>query len=89
MSEYLLHDSDKAAFINKMNKLLNQIKPNLELNSETFIDIPGSGDEDMCVFVTEDPIEEKMLDLMIDKHKFSYKIKKVHLKGLVDSVKNK
>lgn len=86
MAEYLLHDKDKAAFINRMNKLLKQIKPNMELDSTNFIDVPGSGGaDDMSVFVTENPIEEKMLDMLINKHSFSYKVKKVNLKEIISA----
>lgn len=89
MAEYLLHDKDKAAFINRMNKLLKQIKPNLELDSTNFIDVPGNGsDTDMSIFVTQNPIEEKMLDMLIDKHSFSYKIKKVNLKEIISASRN-
>ena len=89
MAEYLLHDRDKAAFINRMNKLLKQIKPNMELDSTNFIDVPGNGGaDDMTVFVTENPIEEKMLEMLIDKNSFSYKIKKVNLKEIVGSLRN-
>lgn len=85
MAEYLMHDRDKAAFINRMNKLLKQVKPGLEVKSTNFIDVPGSGEDDMCIFVTTDPLEEKMLDMLIDKRAFSYKIKKVNLKEIIDA----
>jgi hypothetical protein len=87
MAEYLMQDRDKAAFINRMNKLLGQIKPGLELDSTNFIDIPGSGEDDMCLFVTDKPMEEQLLDAMLDKNKFSYKIKKVNLKEMIDASK--
>lgn len=86
MAEYLMHDQDKAAFINRMNKLLGQVKPGLELNSTNFIDVPGDGtDTDKCIFVTDDPLEEKLLDTLISKKVFSYSIKKINLKEMVDA----
>ena len=86
MAEYLMYDRDKAAFINKMNKILKQVGPGLELDSTNFIDIPGSGDsEDQCIFVTDSDIEEKLLDTLIDKRSFSYTIKKINLKEMVDA----
>lgn len=86
MAEYLMHDKDKAAFINRMNKLLKQVKPGLELNSQNFIDVPGDGsDTDKSIFVTDDPLEEKLLDTLISKKVFSYPIKKVNLKEMVDA----
>lgn len=87
MAEYLLRDRDKAAFTGKMNKMLNQVKPGLELSMEDFIDIPDMGGDDMSIFVTEEPIQEKLLDMLIAKKNFSYKIKKVNLKSIVDSIK--
>lgn len=79
MAEYLIQDRDKAAFINRMNKLLGQLKPGLELKSEDFIDLPESGEEDACIFVSNDDVIEKLLDIMIDKKVFTYKIKKIDL----------
>lgn len=83
MAEYLLKDRDKAAFINRLNKLLKQMKPGFELDTINFIDVPGSNTvEDMSIFVTENPVEEKMLDMLISKRAFSYPIKKVNLKEI-------
>jgi hypothetical protein len=42
----------------------------------------------MTVFVTDNPIEQKMLEMLIDKNSFSYKIKKVNLKEIVGSLRN-
>lgn len=83
MAEYLIHDRDKAAFINRMNKLLRQIEPGLELDSTNFIDVPGSGEDDMSIFVTDNPIEVSLLDMLVKKRKFSYPVKKVNLKEII------
>lgn len=88
MAEYLLYDRDKAAFINHMNKLLKQFSPPTELSSTNFIDIPGSGEEDKCIFIPGSPIEEKLLDVLISKHKLSYKVKKVNLKEMVSELES-
>jgi hypothetical protein len=85
MAEYLIHDRDKAAFINRMNKLLKQVKPGFELDSTNFIDVPGNGEDDMSIFVTNNPIEISLLDMLISKRKFSYSIKKVNLKEIVSA----
>jgi hypothetical protein len=83
MAEYLIHDKDKAAFINRMNKMLKQVQPGFELDTINFIDVPGSNTaEDMSIYVTENPIEEKMLDMLLSKRAFSYPIKKVNLKEI-------
>jgi len=84
MAEYLLHDKDKAAFINRMNKFLGQVKPNMALDDTNFIDIPGDGSsDDQCIFVTDNPIEEKLLDMLVSKRAFSYPVKKIDLKEMV------
>jgi len=86
MAEYLMHDKDKAAFINRMNKFLGQVKPGMELNSTSFIDVPGDNTtDDKCIFVTENPIVEQLLDKLIDKKSFSYPIKKISLKEMVEA----
>lgn len=83
MAEYLIHDKDKAAFINKMNKILKQIKPGFELDTTNFIDVPGSNTvDDMSIYVTENPIEEKTVDMLVSKKAFSYPLKKVNLKEI-------
>jgi len=83
MAEYVIHDKDKAAFINRVNKILKQMEPGFELDSTNFIDVPGSStSEDVSIFVTEDPIEEKMVDLLVSKRAFSYPVKKISLKKM-------
>lgn len=89
MAEYLLRDKDKAAFINHMNKMLGQVDPGLGLDSNNFLDIPGDNkSEDKTIFVTDDPIEEKLLDALVKKRSFSYPVKKVNLKEMVDKSNN-
>jgi hypothetical protein len=89
MAQYLIQDKDKAAFTNRINKLLKQMDPGFELLSSDFVDIPGDGgDTDMCIFATDDAVVEKLIDMMISQHKFSYKIKKVNLQEIVHSLKN-
>ena len=86
MAEYLMHDKDKAAFINRMNKFLGQVKPGMELNSTNFIDVPGDNTvEDKCIFVTDNPVEEQLLDKLLDKKTFSYPIKKISLKEMIEA----
>ena len=87
MAEYLMRDRDKAAFINKMNKFFGQVETGRELNSTNFIDVPGDGTEDKCIFVTENPVEEELLDKLIDKKSFSYPIKKISLKEILRSIR--
>jgi hypothetical protein len=83
MAEYLIHDKDKAAFINKMNKILKQIKPGFELDTTNFIDVPGSNTvDDMSIYVTNNPIEEKTVDAMVSNKAFSYPLKKINLKEI-------
>ncbi len=84
MAEYLMYDKDKAAFINRMNKLLGQVGPGMELKSSNFLDVPGSStSEDTTVFVTNDPIVIKLLDTLIDKNAFTYSIKRIDLKEMI------
>lgn len=87
MAQYLMHDRDKAAFTNRVNRLLGQLDPPSELDSTNFIDIPGDGEDDKCIFVTDSTVEEQLLDAMIGKRKFSYSIKKINLQEIVRSLK--
>ena len=89
MAQYLIHDKDKAAFTNRINKLLKQMDPGFELLSSNFVDIPGSNDsEDMTIFATDDPVVEQLVDMMVSQRKFSYKVKKVNLQEIVREIKN-
>lgn len=83
MAEYLIHDKDKAAFINKMNKILKQVQPGFELDTTNFLDVPGSNTvDDMSIYVTDNPIEEKTVDTLISNKVFSYPLKKINLKEI-------
>jgi hypothetical protein len=88
MAEYVLQDKDKAAFINKMNKVLSQLKPGLGVDNTSFVDVPENKDEDKSIFVTGDPIEEKVLDQLIDQKTFNFKVKKISLKEILQSIKS-
>lgn len=85
--EYLMYDRDKAAFINKFNKYIGQIKPDFKISSENFIDIPGSKEEDTCIFIVSDPLEEQIMELLIKNKGFNFKIKKISSSKIIDSIK--
>jgi len=87
MAEYVLQDKDKAAFINKMNKVLSQLKPGLGVDNTSFVDIPENEDEDKCIFVSGNEVEEKVLDQLIDRKAFIFKVKKISLKEILQSIK--
>jgi hypothetical protein len=87
MAEYVLQDKDKAAFINKMNKVLSQLQPGLGVDNTSFVDVPENKDDDKTIFITGDPIEEKVLDQLIDQKAFNFKVKKISLKEILQSIK--
>lgn len=87
MAEYLLHTKDKAAFLNATNKRLGQVNPETELDINSFIVVPGNGEDDKCVYVSADQTEQDMIDTMIDNKVFNFKVKKIDLKEIVESVK--
>lgn len=87
MAEYVLQDKDKAAFINKMNKVLSQLNPGLGVDNTSFIDVPEQKDEDKCIFVSGNEVEEKVLDQLIDRKAFNFKVKKISLKEILQSIK--
>ncbi len=87
MAEYVLQDKDKAAFINKMNKVLSQLNPGLGVDNTSFVDVPEQEDEDKCIFVSGNEVEEKVLDQLIDRKAFNFKVKKISLKEILNSIK--
>jgi hypothetical protein len=88
MAQYLLHTKDKAAFLNSTNKRLKQINPETELDINSFIVVPGSGEDDKCIYVSADPTEQDMIDTMIDNKVYNFKVKKIDLKEIVKSLKS-
>lgn len=87
MAEYLLQDKDKAAFINRMNKILTQIGPGLGLDQNSFVDVPENEDEDKCIYVAGSDVEERIVDSLIDKNAFSYKVKKIDVNEMLKEIK--
>jgi hypothetical protein len=87
MAEYVLQDKDKAAFINKMNKVLSQLQPGLGVDNTSFIDVPEQEDEDKCIFVSGNDVEEKVLDQLIDRKAFNFKVKKINVNEILREIK--
>jgi hypothetical protein len=64
--------------------------PKLGLDSTNFLDIPASHkSEDKTIFATDDPQEIGMLDTLINNKSFSYPIKKIDLKEMAKSSREK
>ena len=87
MAQYLLQDKDKAAFINRMNKVLSQIGSGFGVDQSSFVDVPETEDDDKCIFIAASDLEEKVLDSMIDKNAFTYKIKKINVNEILREIK--
>ena len=87
MAEYLLQDKDKAAFINRMNKVLSQIGSGFGLDQNSFVDVPETEDDDKCIYIASTDVEEKVVDSMIDKNVFSYKVKKISVNEILREIK--
>jgi len=87
MAEYILQDKDKAAFINRMNKVLSQIGTGFGVDQSSFVDVPETEDGDKCIFIASSDIEEKVLDSLIDKNAFTYKVKKISVNEILREIK--
>ena len=87
MAEYLLQDKDKAAFINRMNKVLSQIGSGFGLDQSSFVDVPETEDDDKCIYIASTDVEEKVLDSLIDKNAFTYKVKKISVNEILREIK--
>jgi hypothetical protein len=87
MAEYILQDKDKAAFINRMNKVLSQIGSGFGLDQSSFVDVPETEDDDKCIFIASTDVEEKVVDSMIDKNAFTYKVKKISVNEILSEIK--
>lgn len=87
MAEYILQDKDKAAFINRMNKVLSQIGTGFGVDQSSFVDVPETEDDDKCIFIASSELEEKVLDSLIDKNAFTYKIKKINVNEILREIK--
>lgn len=87
MKEYLIYDRDKAAFINRMNKFLKQLNPKITVNSDSFIDIPGEGEQDLTIYKTGTPEEGQILNTLLKNKMFNFKVKPISLKEIVSKIK--
>jgi hypothetical protein len=87
MAEYVLQDKDKAAFINRMNKVLSQIGTGFGVDQSSFVDVPETEDDDKCIFIAGSDVEEKVLDSLIDKNAFTYKVKKIDVNEILREIK--
>jgi len=87
MAQYVIQDKDKAAFINKMNKVLSQLQPGLGVDNTSFVDVPEQEDEDKCIFVSGNDVEEKVLDQLIDRKAFNFKVKKINVNEILREIK--
>ena len=87
MAEYILQDKDKAAFINRMNKVLSQIGSGFGLDQSSFVDVPETEDDDKCIYIASTDVEEKVLDSLIDKNAFTYKVKKISVNEILREIK--
>jgi hypothetical protein len=87
MAEYILQDKDKAAFINRMNKVLSQIGTGFGVDQSSFVDVPETEDDDKCIFIAASEVEEKVLDSLIDKNAFTYKIKKISVNEILREIR--
>jgi hypothetical protein len=86
MAEYVLQDKDKAAFINRMNKVLSQIGGGYGIDNTSFVDVPENEQEDKCIYIAGGPVEEKVVDSMIDQNVFSYKVKKISVNEILKEI---
>jgi hypothetical protein len=87
MAEYLLQDKDKAAFINRMNKILSQVGSGFGVDQNSFVDVPETEDDDKCIYVAASDVEERIVDSLIDKNAFSYKVKKINVNEILREIK--
>jgi hypothetical protein len=87
MAEYVLQDRDKAAFINRMNKILSQVGSGFGVDQNSFVDVPETEDDDKCIYVAASDVEERIVDSLIDKNAFSYKVKKINVNEILREIK--
>jgi len=87
MAQYVLQDRDKAAFINRMNKILSQVGSGFGVDQSSFVDVPETEDSDKCIYIAASDVEEKIVDSLIDKNAFSYKVKKIDVNEILREIK--
>jgi hypothetical protein len=85
---FVLSDKDKAAFINQINKFLKQIDSTLGVDTNNFKDVPSIGEgEDLTLFMTASPWEEKVMDVLQKNKAFDFKVKEVNPKDMFIDIK--
>lgn len=83
MATYLLHDENKAAFINGFNSLLKKNNVENNISSTDLIDTPSAAKVEFTLFITEDPQEISILNQAIKDKYFSFAVKEIDLKSMV------
>jgi hypothetical protein len=67
--------------------VLSQIGSGFGLDQSSFVDVPETEDDDKCIYIASTDVEEKVLDSLIDKNAFTYKVKKISVNEILREIK--
>jgi hypothetical protein len=89
MATFLFHDSNKAAFINGLNKLLKDNSIDYKISKRDVIDTPSPAKAEFTMYVSDEPqVIDILKQAMKSKH-FDFAFKEIDLKEVIAKSKKK
>jgi hypothetical protein len=88
MATFLFHDSNKAAFINGLNKLLKDNSIDYKISKRDVIDTPSAAKAQFTLYVSDEPQVVDILKQAVKSKHFDFTFKEIDLKEVITKSKN-
>jgi hypothetical protein len=89
MATFLFHDSNKAAFINGVNKLLKDNSIDYKISKRDVIDTPSPAKAQFTLYVSDEPQVVDILKQAEKSKHFDFSFKEIDLKEIINKSKSR
>jgi hypothetical protein len=89
MATFLFHDSNKAAFINGLNKLLKDNSIDYKISKQDVIDTPSVTKTQFTLYVSDEPQVIDILKQAVKSKHFDFAFKEIDLKEVITKSKSR
>jgi hypothetical protein len=89
MATFLFHDSNKAAFINGVNKLFKDNSIDYKISKRDVIDTPSVDKAKFTIYVSDEPQVVDILKQAEKSKHFDFSFKEIDLKEIITKSKKK
>lgn len=89
MATFLFHDSNKAAFINGLNKLLKDNSIDYKISKRDVIDTPSADKAKFTIYVSDEPQVVDILKQAEKSKHFDFAFKEIDLKEIINKSKSR